>query len=71
MKLIFSSPDSVEVGLLKGQLDVAGISCEVRNEFAAPFLVGAVFNQELWVDDADFPAADELLRAWRTAPEQS
>ena len=68
MKLIFSSSNSAEVGLLKGQMEVAGIACELRNEFEAQALMGGAFNPELWVmEDADLPAALDLLRAWRAA----
>jgi len=67
MKLVFSSPNSTEVGLLQGQLEVAAIPSEWRNEAAAQVLIGAPFDTELWVEDADYPAALELVRAWRTA----
>jgi hypothetical protein len=68
MKLICSSPNSADLGLFQGQLEVAGIASELRNECSAPNLVGGMCDAELWVlDDADFPAAVDLLHAWRAA----
>ena len=67
MKLVFSSPNSTGVGLLQGQLEVAAIPSEWRNQAAAQVMIGAPFDPELWVEDADFPAALALVSAWRTA----
>ena len=36
MKQLFSSPNSVEIGLLRNRLEAAGIACEMRNEFLSP-----------------------------------
>ena len=70
MKLIYSSPDTAGLGLFQGQLEVAGIASEMRNACSAPNLIGGICDAELWVlEDADFPAALDLLRAWRGAAE--
>src|ERR1041385_3723919 len=61
MKLLFTSPNSPEVGLLKDRLDEAGIPCEIRNENLYSFFPGVPFQQELWVlDDDDLPKACEI-----------
>ena len=62
MKQLFSSPDSAEVGLLKGMLDIAGIPCEIRNDAVSQVLVGAAFYSELWVlNDDDYARAREVI----------
>ena len=61
MKMLFSSPQSPEVGLLKDLLDKAGIPCEVRNENAYSNFPGAAFYPELWIlNDDDFAKASEI-----------
>lgn len=66
MKMLFSSPEGPEVGLVKNLLDEAGIPCEVRNENSYASFAGGSFCPELWVlDEADFPKAAELCDAWR------
>jgi hypothetical protein len=68
MKLLFSSPDAVQIGLFRSRLETAGIVCEMRNEHLSPAMPGAPFDPELWVlDDAQFTEASELLAAWRQA----
>jgi hypothetical protein len=68
MKLLFSSPDSAEIGLLNGRLESAGICCEIRNEFLSPAMPGAPFYPEIWVlKDEDLAEAHELLTAWSQA----
>ncbi len=65
MKMLFTSPEGPEVGLVKGLLDEAGIPCEVRNENSYASFAAGSFAPELWVlDDADFPKAAELRDAW-------
>jgi len=60
MKQIFSSPDSVEVGLLAGRLQSAGIACEIRNE--SQVVPGLPFQPELWiVKDCDYDDAARLI----------
>ena len=71
MKQLFSSPNSVEIGLLRDRLEAAGIACEMRNEFLSPAMPGAPFDPELWVlNDVQFAEASDLLAAWR-APSPS
>jgi hypothetical protein len=65
MKRVFSSLDSVEVGLRESVLGAANIPYEVRNvtmsELAGPSFINPV---ELWVlRDEDFESAVRLLRA--------
>jgi len=61
MKLLFSSSNTAEVGLLRSRLETAGISCEVRNE-SSPL----PFAPELWVlRDEDYGKASELLADWQ------
>ena len=65
MKMLFTSPEGPEVGLVKGLLDEAGIPCEVRNENSYANFAEGAFMPELWVlDEADFPKAAELRDAW-------
>jgi hypothetical protein len=66
MTLLFSTPDSVEAGLVKGMLDQAGIASEIRNDDLYENFPGAPFHPELWIlNDDDLPRASELLAAWR------
>ena len=66
MKLLFSSPDSAEIGLVRSRLEAAGIECEMRNEHLSPALPGTPFDPELWVlRDSQFAEASELVAAWR------
>jgi hypothetical protein len=66
MKLLFSSPDSAEIGLFHSRLQAAGIECEMRNEHLSPAVPGAPFYPELWIlRDEQFDEARELLAAWR------
>ena len=66
MKLLFSSPESATIGLLRSRLEEAGIACEIRNEFETGYMIGSPFDPELWVlKDEEFDEASELLAAWR------
>ncbi len=65
MKMLFSSPNAPEVALLKGLLDQAGITCELRNESIYPILPGAAFQPEVWVRKEDYTRACAVLNAWR------
>ena len=61
MKLLFTSANNPEVGLLKDLLDQAGILSEVRNENLYSNFPGAPFQPELWVlNDDDYPKACEI-----------
>ena len=65
VKLLFSSPESATIGLLRSRLEGAGIACEIRN-FESGYMIGSPFDPELWVlRDEDFEEASELLGAWR------
>ena len=64
MKMLFSSPQSPEVGLLKDLLDKASIPCEIRNENAYSNFPGAIFYPELWIlNDDDYSKASEIRDA--------
>jgi hypothetical protein len=66
MKLLFSSPDSAELGLVRSRLEAAGIECEVRNEHLSPAMPGTPFDPELWIlRDSQFTEASELMAPWR------
>ena len=66
MILIYSSPNSAEIGLLQSRLEGAGIACELRNEIGSQVLMGAVFYPELWVlADEQYQEARELIQAWQ------
>ena len=66
MKLLFTFPDSAEIGLIRSRLEGAGIDCEMRNDHLSPAMPGAPFQPELWVlRDEQFPEAKALLKDWR------
>ena len=66
MKLVFTSPDNAEVGLLKNVLLKAGLSCVEINEQMAQTLPMPPFQAELWVqNEADYAEAAALVAAWR------
>lgn len=68
MKMLFTSPDRIEVGRLKALLDDAGIACELRNDSMSAIYPVAEFNAELWVlNDADTDRACELRDAFRNS----
>jgi Putative prokaryotic signal transducing protein len=68
MKLLFSSQNLAEVGLLQSRLEAAGIECEIRNEYQWPLFPGAAFYPELWVvRDDRVGDAIELMRTWNVA----
>jgi hypothetical protein len=72
MTMIYSSPNSAAIGLLKSQLEGAGIACEMRNEIASQVLMGAVFDPELWLlADEQYQEARELIQAWLAGPSES
>ena len=61
MKMLFSSQQGPEVGLLKDLLDKAGIPCDIRDENMYSNLPGAAFQPELWIlNDDDYPKASEI-----------
>ena len=66
MTLVFSSPDSAQVGFIRSMLEAAGIQCEMRNEAVAQVMVGMPFTPELWVHDEDFEEAARLVAESRS-----
>jgi hypothetical protein len=61
VRLVFSSPSSPEVGLLKSLLDEAGIGCEIRNQSMSSVLPFPEFQAELWVtSDDDYVRACQI-----------
>ena len=69
MKMLYSSMNRTEVGLLRSLLEEAGIEFEVRNEFMNANYPIAPFYPELWViQDEDFIKAAEIRDAWRATP---
>jgi len=66
MKRLFSSPDSVEIGLLKSRLEEAGIPCLFRNEQISQAIPSVAFAAELWIgNDQDYPRAVDLCKTWQ------
>ncbi len=72
MKKVYSSENSLEVGLIKGMLEQDGIGCLVKNQI----LAGAMGElpplecwPELWItDDRDLPLANKIVEAALTTP---
>ncbi len=67
MHKIFSSPDDVEVELIKNMLADADVPCEVRNGEVSRVVPAPPFYEELWVSDEDHARAVELLDSWKSA----
>jgi len=66
MKMLFSSSNSAEIGLIRSRLESEGIDCEIRNEYLSPAMPSAPFDPELWVlKDEEFAEASELLKLWK------
>jgi len=65
MKLLFSSPDVAEVGLLKNILLKAGIRCVENNEQMAQTIPTIIFQAELWVADENYADAAALMAEWQ------
>jgi hypothetical protein len=64
MKILYSSSNGPEVGLLKSALDDEGIACEIRNEATSANLPGAAFQPEIWiVSEEDYAEACEIRDA--------
>ncbi len=72
MKLIFSSPDLVEVNELKELLEDVGITCVINNEVSSQLLGGVPTIEatpELWIeDDARLAEAEQVKKDWEAAP---
>ena len=72
MKIVFSSPDSAQIGLAQSILEAADIACEVRNEAVHQAVPGMPFSPELWVvRDEDYPEARRLVRSVGAGPSPS
>ncbi len=62
MRQIFSSPNSVEIGLVKDRLEAAGVRCKIRNEAVSQALVGTPFEPGIWVlRDEDYEASRRII----------
>ena len=61
MKLLFTSPDSAQMGLARSVLEASNIACEVRNESISQAIPNVSFASELWVDDENYEEAKRLL----------
>lgn len=70
MKLVFSSPNTAEVGLLKNILAKAGIPCVENNEQMAQTIPTILFQAELWVADENYDDAAALMSEWRSPANQ-
>jgi hypothetical protein len=69
MKMLFTSMNRTEVGMLRSIIEEAGIEFEVRNEATNVNYPTGPFYPELWVvHDEDFDKAVELRETWRAAP---
>jgi hypothetical protein len=72
MKIIFSSPNLVEVSELKDMLTAAGIACYITNEPSSKLAGGIPMNEtipELWIeDDSRLAEAEEIKRDWQSPP---
>ena len=68
MRKVFSGRSVMECDLVKSVLDANGVRCMVKNEFVAPLAGEVPFGDvwpELWVDDADFDKAVDLINAYK------
>jgi hypothetical protein len=69
MKMLFTSMNRTEVGILSSIIEKAGIECENRNEDTNTNFPTGPFYLELWViHDEEFAKAVELRDAWRAEP---
>lgn len=72
MKIIFSSPQLIQVSQLKDMLERANIACFIRNEISSglsPEIPMTESTPELWVqNDQDLTAAMEIKKDWQAAP---
>ncbi|HTR43630.1 MAG TPA: DUF2007 domain-containing protein [Pseudomonadales bacterium] len=72
MKVIFSSPNLVEITELKDMLEAAGIACFISNEASSKLAGGIPMSEtlpELWIeDDARLAEAEQIKRDWQSPP---
>lgn len=65
MKLVYTHPDSILVAHMRSSIQLAGIECVLRNEFAAG-AVGELAPIDAWVEvwvlrDRDFDRAKRVI----------
>jgi hypothetical protein len=68
MKQVYSSPDNLQIELIRSMLEVAKIKCEVRNGAVSRVMVGAQFAPELWVREEDYDEAVRLVSEPHSEP---
>jgi hypothetical protein len=69
MKLLFTSMNRTDVGMLCSIIEEAGIEFEIRNDATNTNFPTGPFYPELWViHDEDFAKAVELRDSWRATP---
>ena len=72
MKIIFSSPNLVEVEQLKELLEEAGIECGINNEASSKLAGGIPMSEtfpELWIeDDSRLAEALQIKKDWQSSP---
>lgn len=70
MRLLFTSRNLAEIGLLRGLLEAQNIPCQTRNEHVSSISLALEFVPELYVArDADFAAAQQILADYHRADE--
>jgi hypothetical protein len=75
MKRVYSSENSLEVGLIKGMLEQDGIDCLMKNQILSGAL-GEIPSHECWpeiwiTNDADFELAMNIVEAALSPSEDS
>ncbi len=65
MKMVFSSPDTAELELLKNVLLKAGIRAVEVNQQLSQVLPSVPFQAELWVEEVDYTEAAALMAEWQ------
>lgn len=73
MKLLYTSLNLTEIGLLRGLLESHGIKCTVRNEMLSTLAGEVPFTEcapQLWVrSDGDLPRARDILEDFNREPD--
>ena len=69
MRILYSSMNLSEIGLLKSLMAEEGIECVIRNEHTSRLMGSVPFTEcfpELWVtNESDLPRAEALLQQWQ------
>lgn len=71
MKLLYSAPNTLQVGHIRNLLEAEGIACQLRNEFLSGGMGELPPTEawpELWVDEWDLARAQQLLEAFLQEP---